>query len=285
MSKSDLQNRRYLLGNPYAHLEQLEAHSEAIRASRRRLEDPYAYLDGDGHLSALEESRSPRLVSNSYERIEQIAIELQRRLWSNRRELWQDESRSPIEVLDVIKAAKLIGFQMEFVGSLGVFFDQNEQVSVAGLIDRSKRSILISGDSSPPTRNFTAAHELGHALLHPHLEVMHRDRPLSGVLAGRDRVELEADKFATYFLMPEKLVRAEFAGRFLTNRFVINEDTAFALSVPLERSLKELGAKRKLARHLSSATHYNGQRFYSMAEHFNVTVESMAIRLEELQLI
>ena len=66
-------------------------------------------------------------------------------------------------------------------------------------------------------RNFTVAHELGHWVLHRHL-ASERLIDVDGEVFicrevgkfGRD-IEREADKFATYLLMPEKFVRAEFA--------------------------------------------------------------------------
>lgn len=49
-------------------------------------------------------------------------------------------------------------------------------------------------------KNFTIAHELGHWVLHRNLIGEHTPQ-----------MEREADKFATYLLMPENFVRAEFA--------------------------------------------------------------------------
>lgn len=60
------------------------------------------------------------------------------------------------------------------------------------------------GDSLP--------HMIGYALLHREAR-MHRDKAIDGSdqQAGpRDRIEYEADKFASVFLMPEKLLRTRF---------------------------------------------------------------------------
>lgn len=48
-------------------------------------------------------------------------------------------------------------------------------------------------------KNFTIAHELGHWVLHRNLVGRHSPQ-----------IEREADKFATYLLMPENFVREEF---------------------------------------------------------------------------
>src|SRR5690606_643327 len=95
-----------------------------------------------------------------------------------------------------------------------------------------------------------------------------------------------ADKFAALFLMPSKLVQKEFEIRFLSNEFMIEEATAFALfQMPFDNVRARLPNLRALSRYLSSATQYNGQHFYSLAELFGVTTETMAIRIEELELV
>lgn len=85
---------------------------------------------------------------------------------------------------------------------------------------------------APPviTQNFTAAHELGHAVLHKQT-VMHRDRPVDGSYNNKKRSlpELQADRFATHFLMPKKIVIEIFQELFQTDRFIIKEDSAFHL--------------------------------------------------------
>ena len=63
--------------------------------------------------------------------------------------------------------------------------------------------VAVSNKFSKEVQNFTAAHELGHAILHEQA-ILHRDIPVDsiGKRVVRDRVEIEADTFATYFLMP-----------------------------------------------------------------------------------
>src|SRR5699024_6532006 len=117
----------------------------------------------------------------------------------------------------------------------------------------------------------TSAHELGHAVLHPAGGGIHRDRPVDGAAPARDRTEREADRFATYFLMPEKLVRARFSMIFGESSLALSEETAFALG---ETSLLDLTekyrARRRLARLLASTDHYNGRYFKPLAEQFRV---------------
>lgn len=290
---SRLSERRLLLGNPYAHIEQLNeaspvelAESDLIRKSRLKLQNQYAYLDDSSDFPGSQPSVSRQRTVKSFEEIERIAVELQKKVWHARNRLWPEGvPQSPVAMLDPSKVCELLGYDFEIADTLGVYSNRPGKVAVAGQIDRRERKILISRDFEPQVQSFTAAHEIGHLLLHPELSVLHRDRGLSGVGVARDRIELEADKFAAYFLLPEKLVLTEFARRFLTRKFSLNEETAFALhGKSVHEFVKPLEGRRSLSRRLASATHYNGRHFYSMAECFNVTAETMAIRLEELSI-
>jgi Zn-dependent peptidase ImmA (M78 family) len=131
------------------------------------------------------------------------------------------------------------------------------------------------------------AHELGHALMHNQL-FLHRDKALDGSSSKkfRDLKELQADKFAACFLMPKKQVKSLFKEFFLTEKFVINENTVFALN---EKSVSAFRGKcrdtRGLAKILAKASFYKNKSFTSLADTFQVSIETMAIRLEELGLL
>lgn len=286
-----LRNRRYVMQNPYAHIEQLEASGDvsAISESRLKLQNQYAYLDGDGRFDAmlLSDKTKAGTANNSFEEIEKVVIRLQRQMWIDRVAIFGDEavSYSPIDVLDPSKAAEFLGYKMSFVDSLGTYADRIERIEVAGLIDRASQAITISNEFDPQVRRFTAAHEIGHLILHPNMEVVHRDRGVDTALGGRVRSELEADKFSAYFLMPAKLLRQEFRARFLDEKFVLNEATAYALLGKQYQQLSSVLVGRKLALKLAEAVHYNGKNFYSLSECFSVSAVAMAIRLEELGLI
>ena len=161
-------------------------------------------------------------------------------------------------------------------------------IDCAGFIDKSKKYVGVSSQFPLPVRNFTTAHELGHALLHD-IDSRHRDRALDGgsVPDTRDRIEVEADKFAAFFLMPEKLVRSEFRKRFLTEQFHISDETAFALISDSQDALRRKCSndKQRLARLLAGTGNYDGKNFESMSEYFKVSISAMSIRLEELNLI
>ena len=273
-----------------------------IHEDRKRLQNPYAHVTGDGTFDALPRSSTSAERMNlrsirrrvkeagrlSRPKIEAIARDLQAQLWRARESLFPDGiAVDALTVLDPFVALRYIGFRPELVESLDPYSWGGELDEVAGIIDRPARSVKISRRFPSPVRKFTAAHELGHALLHDG-EELHRDRAPDRIKSGipRDRTEFEADAFATYFLMPEKQVRFEFESAFKAREFVLNEDTTFALNIgALDEVLASYQKPRELSKLLARTTYYDGVPFCSLAEQFDVSVEAMAIRLEELKII
>ena len=308
---------RRLLGNPYAYLDDDGRFSVApdvgcaggvpadvIAADRLRLQNQYAHLDGSGGFGAALSATSPgvRAVGTAlagryaslrnkrrgrkylYEDIEAKAAELHRLIWRHRDEIWPEgPPANPIDMLDAGIVFQLLGFDFNVADGLGHYFVGNRQIEAAGLIDDSTMEARTSRRFSYEVQNFTAAHELGHAMLHD-ARGLHRDRPQDGGLPAKDSVETEANKFASYFLMPANLVKQHFVRLFGTDCFALDEGTSFALSrggVDISKCRNQ----RDLTRILAGATNYNGDRFDSLASQFGVSVEAMAIRLEELNLV
>ena len=159
--------------------------------------------------------------------------------------------------------------------------------ATAGMLDRAHRAILLSSRQRFEELRFTAAHELGHWLLHPQ-QVMFRDRSLSNHGgAGRPLMEREADFFAACFLAPPKLVTEAFRARFGTKEPLTNTNTiCFNLSMRDAQQLQELPAgSLEFSRAVARAESFNGQRFKSLADLFIVSPTAMAIRLQELGLV
>jgi formiminotetrahydrofolate cyclodeaminase/Zn-dependent peptidase ImmA (M78 family) len=220
--------------------------------------------------------------------IEKVARKVQIILWNHQDTIWKkNKPKNAIEILKPnIAFEKLLNYRVIKRDTLGTYDILGESIEVAGIIDNEKRAVGISKKFSSSIQNFTLAHELGHALMHKQT-VLHRDRAVDSYSgASRDIVELQADKFASYFLMPKKQVRGLFQGIYNMERFSLNEDNIFALT---GGSLKSFIAKcrnlRELSRFIASAESLYGSPFRSMAEVFNVSIEAMAIRLEELELI
>jgi Zn-dependent peptidase ImmA (M78 family)/formiminotetrahydrofolate cyclodeaminase len=223
--------------------------------------------------------------------IELIAKDLQNMLWKYKDKIWKQ--RSPEFILDILQPdivlTKILDYQLERVDSLGLDEIDDEEVEVAGMINKTKKLVVVSDQFAPEIQSFTIGHELGHALLHK-VVTAHRDRASDGsnVSGKRPISERQADRFSTYFLMPEKQIRKFFKERFGVDQLVLNDDTAFALNQgrvsELRTEWKKNEIKFGLARALSSIEQYKGQSFYSMATIFRVSEQAMAIRLIELRI-
>lgn len=311
-----ISDARRRLNNPYAYVEDLiELDAERptlspVSAARKLLENPYAYLTGAGtyelpepqatddktkHVqshryrlaSSVPASKQQRRAPRSKESLEADVRNVHERVWSNRVSLWSEAAPSdPVELLDPEVALQLLGYNFQYVEGLGQMRGEGGPIEVAGLIDTVSKNVRVGRQFPAPVRRFTAAHELGHAVLHPHLGVLHQDKVLDGAGVSNDPLEIEANRFATLFLMPAKLVRARFARVFLADQFTLTEETAFALSgyssSVLAKSAKTL---RALARRLAAAERYNGRQIVSLHTQFGVSREAMAIRIEELALV
>lgn len=223
----------------------------------------------------------------THAQIEEVAKQIQNVLWEYRGKFWEKDI--PKTHLDILKPEvaleKLLEYKFGYADLGRHVTDSDEVVEVAGQIDKKNKVVLISPEFPTDIQNFTMAHELGHALLHKGL-VLHRDKGLDGSYSNRDFREIQADKFATYFLMPAKQVRSVFQEVFKAEKFVINQNTVFELREPSITTFKsKVRNLRGLARFLASVEYFRGRSFYSISKVFNVSVGAMAIRLEELDLI
>lgn len=233
----------------------------------------------------LESNRGKKLNNSD---IEKIAQDLQNLVWENRDLIWKkDIPADPIQILDSKEILKLINYQLKKVTTLGQYVEEGKSMEIAGIIDQENRIVSISNQFPEETQNFTSAHEIGHALLHEEL-ILHRDRPLNGSNQSnnRDIKETQADKFATFFLMPGKQIMRAFNDLFGMKKFILNNDTLFIMNL---KSHSEFRSKFKnqeqLSRFFASTEFFNGRGFESMAKIFNVSIETMAIRLKELNLV
>nr|WP_294796520.1 cyclodeaminase/cyclohydrolase family protein [uncultured Mucilaginibacter sp.] len=265
----------------------LELSSKAIERLTRLEDEARRHQAFHQELNSLASGKwAGKQLSNTD--IEQLARHLQNTLYQYSDKI--NKQPRPENLLELLRPeiviTKILNYRYEETETLGRHFVDGEFYEVAGVIDNPKRLVSISQQFSKETRNFTAAHELGHALLHRQA-VLHRDKAIdgSGAVTQRSLTELQADKFATYFLMPSKIVTEMFKELFQTNKFVINENTVFSLTVGSVGDFKKrCRSLRELSRILAEAEFYREKPFRSMAEMFNVSVETMAIRLEELGL-
>jgi IrrE N-terminal-like domain len=287
MNKKILESRQ-LLQNPYAYLNDRGGYDAILNDSGSISDFPLFTLLECNRGGSLTNENNQKDIRFSHAEIEQTANELLNKMWKHKSQIWfSDVPVDPMGMRDPLVALRFIGYDYELSESLGQFSKGGKLMEVAGIVDSSSKQVRVSRQFPPLIRNFTAAHELGHAVLH-NAKGLHRDRPLDGSQIGnsRESIEIEADKFATYFLMPKKIVIAKFSQIYGNIPFFLNEATIFALATTKSKDLsKECKTLRDLSRILASSEYFNGRHFISLAKQFDVSDEAMAIRLEELKLL
>jgi formiminotetrahydrofolate cyclodeaminase/Zn-dependent peptidase ImmA (M78 family) len=221
--------------------------------------------------------------------IERIVRRVQNTLWIYRDIIWKkDTPNNPIELLqpDVV-LKKILGYKFSRSDTLGQHIVNEDLFEIAGIIDKERKVVEVSKSFPLETQNFTVAHELGHAFMHRQT-VLHRDKAIDGsaLRNSREDIEVQADKFAVYFLMPKTQVESIFEELFLVKKIVITENTVSSLNVgsvsEFRRKCKDL---RGLSIAIASAQYASGRKFMCLAEIFHVSIKTMAIRLEELNLV
>jgi Zn-dependent peptidase ImmA (M78 family) len=312
-NKAGIRNKSTkLMGNPYASIsaisnitvraEETRIENRESVLSSREMQNPYTYIPGNAAVvsdftlmgnpyACIGEKDSPVKHNTQKDppvsRIEQIARNIQIKLWRRRNELWPNGApENPVDLLDPFVAFGSIGYEYNIYESLDDY-SNGANFKIAGLIDQSNKKAYISNQFPSEVQRFTSAHELGHALMHQEVG-LHRDRALDGssVKGRKDKTEIEADKFAAFFLMPRNLVINRFVRQFGTDVFVIDEATIFALDPGNQLNLFEKkNDLRFISRILANTGQFNNQHFISLSKQFRVSVEAMAIRLEELELI
>jgi formiminotetrahydrofolate cyclodeaminase/Zn-dependent peptidase ImmA (M78 family) len=261
-----------------------ETHSSAIQrvATLRSDDTAAAGADEHKHFAQFEIK-----VQQKYsDREIQAAVEqLQAVLWNHRETLWAQVPSDDVKVLDPQRALEVLGYSCEIDDTLGTFNSADGAFEIAGLFEANLGHVKLSRQFSQEEQTFTAAHELGHAVLHPYMDGAHRDRPLTGGSRSREPREAEADKFAALFLMPPNILRERFVANFATSKFVLDDDSAFWIAgLRLEEVRSRFRTRREVSRYLASADRYAGRQIVPLAEQFRVSPEALAIRLEELKL-
>lgn len=227
----------------------------------------------------------------NYLKIQDEVKRLHREIWQNKELFWPNQSLLPIDMLVPEVACQILGVEYLELGNLEsqVFSFRGSRFKVAGLIDRQANKIVVSNAFPEKISRFTAAHEIGHWVLHPD-QVMHRDRSIDGSGAKdlkRPLEEREADYFAACFLMPVKLVTEMFKSNFMTTiPMKFDENVSFWLN-PSEYDSLLRAEKDSLNREfaLARCAAFNSRHFYSLADQFRVSNAAMAIRIKELDLV
>jgi len=295
-----------LMGNPYASLGAMRCNSKFSNKTRitnseltpnlRAMQDPYAFVPGNTvTLSQYVLMGNPYARINevgrdndqTVSRFEKLAKDIQVKLWQRRNEFWSNGvPTDPVDLLDPSVAFRSIGYEYDIYETLDDY-SNGAKFKIAGLIDQANKKAYISNQFSLEIQRFTSAHELGHALMHQS-SGLHRDRAIDGapVKRKKEKIEIEADKFAVFFLMPRNLVIKRFKQLFGTRAFTLDDATIFALDPANKMNLMaKKNSLRSISRILAKTEQYNNQYFNSLSKQFRVSAETMAIRLEELKLI
>ena len=227
------------------------------------------------------------------------ARELLIRAWNRRQSIWDGPVTAddifPLEVRLVAQAVLGVAFEEpEQISSTTPLSKHTVPIETAGFIDRVGNRIVVAQKFQSDYRRFTAAHEIGHWLLHPNL-TYHRDRPLKGYerfIQERPTEEYEADVFAAELLMPTKPMQRCFLDRFshVIRLSRLTDSTVFWLRGNSPRPPARISdftsrGTRHLAMLLATCESFEGCHFDSIAKRFGVSPTAAAIQLEELQLV
>lgn len=215
--------------------------------------------------------------------IEKEARRLQVEIWSRRDERYQLGVPGISTLFDPRNVADYCGLYYEARERLQADYYGGGQA--AGIWQRDRSTILVSTRFAYETQRFTAAHEIGHYVLHPHVgdRTLHREFPVDG--RPREPLEKEADHFAACLLMPRKAVMTEFEARFTRQPLVLTETVAFHLKADAGLLFAQPRGSLLFAEAVARAQQFDRARFPSLAQHFGVSPRAMAIRLEELGLV
>lgn len=106
------------------------------------------------------------------------------------------EPRIPVNLNPILKKYGLLAYEVSFT-----------RQEVCGAFDRSAKTIFINSTDPQTKKMFTLAHELGHYFLHSSIErdVLYREKSSN---SKKEKIESEADLFASKLLMPEATIRS-----------------------------------------------------------------------------
>jgi IrrE N-terminal-like domain len=205
--------------------------------------------------------------------------------------LRRHQSNLPIDPRVV--AIELLRIAFEEPEEIGTVAGGNSlRIEVAGVFERHQNRIIVARRGhSLATRRFTAAHEIGHFVLHPGLSLM-RESPVTDLSLRnplRTPREREADIFASELLMPSDSVRRIFARMFgsAIDGTQLDDDTAYLLSPDGKILASQIVGMAPLdrARLVAKVSSCVFSDFRSLADLFEVSITAMAIQLLDLQLV
>lgn len=218
---------------------------------------------------------------------EEHAHEARMSIWNQRLELFDGNVPShPLDLVDPAIALYSKGFEVKSEQNLGEMWDAGAHTRVAGIIDQKNRIVRVAVGLGEQERRFTTGHELGHAILHPGMTGLHRDRAVSGPTVRRDKCERDADAFSSCFIMPARLLLRRFREHFGTDVFRMDEDSVFGLGLgTIDQVQRRIRNRREVALAVATTSSFMGVPFEPLSRFFRTSPTAMAIRLEEVGLV
>lgn len=182
---------------------------------------------------------------------------------------------------------------------LGWQFEEPEEIvmsdhlgigrEIAGVMNRTARTVSIARKFPVSVRRFTGAHELAHLQMHPNLLSL-RESPFTDDELRRpaSQMEREANLFAAAFLMPARLMRKFFSRRYGQEKIKITEiddDIAFYFAHGHSASALRQMEPVEVAKIFAAATSFIAAKDRSLTEVFGVTATAMAFQWLDLGLL
>jgi IrrE N-terminal-like domain len=193
------------------------------------------------------------------------------------------EIRAPIPIEDIVE--KHLKLRMEFDDLRRLFgLPGGRKPDIFGAIWLDSARIVIDESLDPEEHplkeeryRFTLAHEGGHWRLH-RLLVTQRSIVVCRSSQANERVELQANLYASCLLMPRKLVMEAWRDKFGNDHpYLLRRKSFFGLPYDMDPKLAGI------LRSFEQSDLYNFA--LPLAEKFRVSPTSMRIRLEKLGLI
>jgi hypothetical protein len=212
--------------------------------------------------------------------------------------------KAPIPVDEIAKYH--LALRLEFANLHQTFGRPmtGDEPDILGALFLEAEAILIDCSLDPKTNplmigrcRFSIAHEIGHWRLHRHIFAKNSAKGHSGSFAppltcpsrtGKDRIEWQADFYASCLLMPRELIFDSWRERFGTNApFIFENDQFNPTFAPKQANQirnRRLSSGCQAARRRDCRAIFNNIA-RELTESFCVSAEAMCIRLQNLDLL
>lgn len=153
----------------------------------------------------------------------------------------REKAKSIVQMYNIDQAPIDVNNIAEKLGFTVLPFDFPETISAVIKIKDSKKVIGVNKKHAPTRQRFSVAHELGHYLSG------HEDHDSENTFIDREkkylnkshRMEEEADEFAAELLMPEEMLKKDFASgerdpKHLSNKYNVSEQAMIIQLVNLK---------------------------------------------------